>query len=144
LPEVVLRALAPGSHEIVVETRANERTGNRDEAARPLFDDLNAGLSGDPLDNTRNEAMDHFPLQQFAADVHPGGAGGGDPQLRSLFFRVVFKPIQQTELLNGTESNPCKNRQVGNDGDEAAEAETGALGSSHFHTAANDASRKVI
>ena len=144
LAEVRPGTLPPGAQEIVVQSRADQRTRKWNEPPRPFFYDFCACLRRDTLDDARHESADYFFLQQLAADVHTSGAGGCDPQFSSFLFGVEFEPIDETKLLNGSQRDARQNPQVGNDGDQAAQAKAGALGSSHFHSAANHALRQVI
>ena len=86
LAKVSLGAASPGAHEIVVQSCADERTGDRNEASRPFLDDFGAGLRGDALNHAGHEAVDYFFFEKFATDVDSGGTGGGDPQLSGFFF----------------------------------------------------------
>ena len=101
LAEVGLGALAPGAHEPVVQTGAEGGTDKWNHASRPLLDHLGTGAGGDALDHAGNKLVDHFFLQQLAADVDPGGAGGGDPEFGDFIVGVELKSIDQTQLLNG-------------------------------------------
>ena len=91
-----------------------------------------------------NEPADHFFFQQLAADINAGGSGGGNPQFCGFFFGVEFETVEQAEFLNGPQSDARKNSQIGNDGDEAAQAKSGAFGGGDFHSAANYAMRQHI
>ena len=113
LAEMRLGASAPGADKVVIQSRANRRTGNRNHPSRPLLDDFGAGLRGDALNHFRHKPIDHFFFQQFAADVHSGGAGGGNPELRGFVVGVVFETVEQAQFLNGAQSDAGKNARSG-------------------------------
>ena len=56
----------------------------------------------------------------------------------SFLIGIELKAVKQTQFLNGSQSNRGKNSQVRDHGDQATQAEPGALGRGHFHTAPHD------
>src|SRR5580658_9806735 len=99
LAEVGLGALTPGAHEPVVQAGAESGTNKRNHASRPLLDHLSTRPGGDALNHARNKPVDHFLLQQLAADVDSGSAGRGDPEFGDFIVGVELKSIDQTQLL---------------------------------------------
>src|ERR1022692_32078 len=138
LAEVGLGALAPGTHEPVVQAGADRGTDQRNHAPRPLLNHLSAGSGGDTLDHARDELVDDFLLQQLAADVDPGRAGSSNPELRDFSVGVELKTIYQAQLLDGAHGYGRKNAEIGKDRNHPAEAETSTLQSGEFHAAADE------
>ena len=130
--------LAPSAHEVVVQTGTDQGAGDRDEAASPLLHHFPAGFGGDALNHFRDEAVDDFFFQQFAADVDSGGAGGGDPEVGHFFFGVEFESVDEAEFLDGADGDGGEETKVGNNCEQASEAESGALDGGHFGAAAKD------
>src|SRR5206468_1001128 len=115
LAEMASRPFSPGAHEIVVQASANHGTGQRNEPARPFLNYLRAGLRGDTLDDAGYKPADDFPLQQLAADVHPGGTGSCDPELGGFFLSIELEAVNQAQLLNRTQSYGREDTQIGHD-----------------------------
>ncbi len=144
LAEVSLSAVAPGTHKIVIESRANGRTSNRNHAPRPFLYSFFAGLRRNPLNDFRYEAVDDFLFQDLAADVHSSGAGRRDPELGCLFVGVVFETVNQAELLNRSQSDAGENAQIWEHGQDPTEPKPGAFGRSQLHSTADDAVGEII
>src|SRR6266496_3937471 len=51
---------------------------------------------------------------------------------------VVFKPVKQAQLLNGSQSYPRQNAEIRNNGEKAAQPKTRTLGCGDPHTSMDD------
>src|SRR5580700_1220175 len=127
LAKVGLGALAPGAQEPVVQTSAQGGTNQRDHAPRPLLHHLSAGPRGDTLNHARHELVDYFFLNKFAADVNSRGAGGRDPEFGDFAVGVELKTVDQTQLLDGPHSDRRQNSEIGENGDQTAQAKARTL-----------------
>ncbi len=144
LAEVSLSAVAPGTHKIVIESRANGRTSNRNHAPSPLLNRFLAGLRRNSLNDFRYEAVDDFLFQNLTADVHSSGAGRRDPELGCLLVGVVFETVNQAELLNRAQRDASKNAEVWDHRQYPTEAKPGAFSRSQLHSAADDVVGEVV
>src|SRR5581483_12389767 len=57
---------------------------------------------------------------------------------------IEFEAIQQAQLLHGAKGYARKNAQVGDDGQQSANAESRAFRCGHFHAAANYAPGEIV
>lgn len=137
LAEVGLGAFPPGAHEPVIQTGADGGAYQRNHATRPLLNHLSAGARGDTLDDAWDELVDNFFLQKFAADIDSGRAGGGDPEFGDFAIGVELKTVNQAQLLNRAHGDGGKDAEIGDDGDQPAKAEAGALNGCESHSAVN-------
>ena len=97
-----------------------------------------------PLDHFGHKSIHDLFFQHLTADVYTSGAGRGNPQLGGLFIGVVFETINQTELLNGSQSNAGQDAEVRDDRQNTPQAKPGAFGCSQLHSTADDAVREII
>ena len=137
-------ALTPDLHEVIVQSGADYRADDGNQPRRPFLHNLRAGAGRDALDHPRHKLRHELLLHQFAADVHSRRAGGRDPQLSFFFFGVVGKAVDQAELLDHAQGDGGQDAEIGQHGEHAAHAETGALGGGHPHAGANGLLGDVI
>src|ERR1022692_2011439 len=127
LAKMSLGALAPGAQEPVVQSGADGGTDERNHASRPLFYYFDAGSRGDSLNHARNELVDHFLFQKFAANVNSGRAGSDNPEFGDFIVGAELKPVNQAQLLDGAHGNSRQNTEIREYGDQPAQAEASAL-----------------
>src|SRR5215467_13016805 len=127
LPKIGFGSGSPRAHEIIIQPRADQRTCNWNEAARPLLDHFPASLGSDALNDARHKLVDNFLFKKFTADIHTSGAGGRNPELCNLIFGIEFETIKQTEFLNGAKCDRSEDAQIGEHGHETTEAKTSSL-----------------
>src|SRR5437879_13036287 len=95
LAKMRVSARSPGSHKIIVQGCANQRADHWNHPSRPLLYYFGTGFHGDPLDYSRNKAIDYFLLHKFSADVHPSGSGGGNPYFGNFLIGIKFESVKQ-------------------------------------------------
>src|ERR1700731_1303851 len=135
--EMRLRPRTPRTYEIVVQRAPYRRTGKWNQASNPLFRDLGAGFNRDALDHPRDEAIDDFFLQQFAADVDSGSGGGCNPKFSNFFVAIQLETVDQAKFLNRPHGDGGKNAKVGQDGKNSAKPKPRALSRRQLHAGAN-------
>src|ERR1043166_1924446 len=133
-----MRSFTPSTNKVVVEGGADQRTRDGDETPGPLLYDFGAGLRRDTLNNVWDHAVDHILFEQVTAEVHSGGAGGSDPKLGDFLICVVFKPVDQAQLLNLSKRDPSENAEIGENGDEASQAEPRPVDCRQLHSSMNN------
>src|SRR5579862_9124245 len=133
LAEMRTCSLAPGAHEVIIQSASNGRTGDRNQTPRPLLGHFRARFYRDALDYARHKPIDHFLFEQFAADVDSGCAGGRYPKVGYLFVGIQLKTIDQAELLGGAHRDGRKYSEVGQNCEDASKAESRTLGGGDFH-----------
>ena len=85
----------------------------------------------------RDELIDEFFLDQFAADVDAGGAGSGDPEFGNFIIGIELKSVDETEFLNRAHGYGGENSKIRQECDQTAHAKTCAFRRGEFHAASN-------
>src|SRR5262249_10129050 len=142
--KVILGAVTPAADEVVIESGANHRTGNRNHSSRPFFNQLRTGFDCDTLNHLWDKAIHHLLFQQLSSQIDSGSTGDSYPEIGNLLIRVVFKAISQAQLLQSAHRDGCQDAEVRQEREHPSQSHTGALNRCHFHSGTDDVVANVI
>ncbi len=117
---------------------------NGNYSSSPLLHGFAAGLNRNALDHARDKFVDDLLFEQFAADIHAGGTGGGNPEFGHFVVGVELEAVYKAEFLNRAHRDRRKDAEVGQDGEQTAKSEACALGGRHLHSCADDVDRHGV
>ena len=135
--EVALDAAAPAADEREIESAANGGAGERNEARDPFFRGFGADANCKAFNNERREFFDELLFRKVLAEIDSRGSSSGEPEFALLFVIAGIETVKQTEPLDEAKCDEGENARVRDDGDHAAEAETGAFEKSEAPGIAN-------
>src|SRR5262249_39749970 len=125
--QIFLNTPSPAANETVVERPTNCGTGERDQAANPLFGRFFADLYGEAFDYTRRNLFEELFFGKVAAVVDASCSRRGEPELRTFFAGTGLETIEQAQALNEAQGNDGKEARIGNQRDHAPETKAGTF-----------------
>src|SRR5262249_25619713 len=135
--KMTLCAAPPGAHEGVIQSAADRRAGQGNQAARPFFSGFRAHLGCQSASDARSDAFKDLLLGEILAEIDACSGGRGFPHFHALFGVMHAKSIEQTQALNEAQRDDHEQTGVRNQRKHSSETKAETLGESELRSVAD-------